>query len=321
MDSTNNTQPITDLNGNDITWINPNTIDDDKFSLHLFGHNVIDIADELNENYIRLVQNFYGIHQPINPIIGQTWFNQNDHMIYRWLGDNWVQTEYDKLFDVQIFIKIDIDESEFILDESVFNFTIDNICIYNQDMDDVKFIIDPFDSKKIILKESNIVDLYIFVFHPKDRISNPKLNKKNEIYTLSGQTQFDIESILGGTNINSLSIDLNGILLKNNEFSIINNILTIDGLVYRVKNNDLLTIWKHGGSIGSYYSTWYININKPKSYIRLPKKFKTISSIEIIDIDSNSLINPISIDENDKYIQFNFLDYKRFKCIIKVRII
>jgi len=317
----NNTQLISDINGEDITWINPNTIDHDKFSLHLFGRNLIDIADELNENYIRVVQNFYGMYQPINPIIGQTWFNQNDHMIYRWLGDNWVQTEFDKTFDVQVFIKFNLDELEFTLDESIFNFTIDNIMIYDQDMNEVKFIIDPFDSKKIILKESNIIDLYIFVFHPKDRISNPKINKKNEIYTTSGQTQFDIESILEGTNINSLSVDLNGILLKNNEFSIINNILTIDGLVYRVKNNDLLTIWKHGGSIGDYYSTWYINIDKPKPYLRIPKNFKTISSIEIIDIDTNNLINPISVEENNLYIQFNFLADKRYKAIINVRII
>jgi len=317
----NNTQLISDINGKDITWIDPDTIDYDKFSLHLFGHNIIDIADELNENYIKVIQNFYGRYQPINPIIGQTWFNQNDHMVYRWFGDNWVQTEYDKTFDVQIFIKYDLNEIEFILDDSIFNFTIDNIIIYNQNMNEVKFIIDPFDSKKIILKESNIIDLYIFVFHPKDRISNPKINKKNEIYTLSGQTQFDIESILEGTNINSLSVDLNGILLKNNEFSIINNILTIDGLVYRVKNNDLLTIWKHGGSIGDYYSTWHIKIDKPKTYLQIPKKFKNIFSVEIIDIDNNSLINPISVEENDSYIRFNFLEDKRYKAIINVRII
>ncbi|HIP33695.1 MAG TPA: hypothetical protein EYG89_02955, partial [Bacteroidia bacterium] len=212
MNSINETQPIIDTEEELITYINPDIINNTKISLNLFGVDVSELSVSLNENFIRLTQSFYGSNSPINPLIGQQWFNKNNLITYRWLGENWVQVDRDITFDCFLYVKFDITENEFIIDESVFNFTIENIVLFNQDMQNIKFIIDPFDSNKIILKESGVTTLYILVFHPKDRISNPFINKKVELFTKSGQTQFDIGIFHDGTNINTLSVDLNGVM-------------------------------------------------------------------------------------------------------------
>ncbi len=321
MADINETQQVLDIEENNVTYINPSIIDSTKTALNLFGSDISELSVPLNENFIRLTQSFYGEESPINPVIGQQWFNKNDLTTYRWLGENWVQMDIDTTFDCFMYVKYDITETEFVIDESVFNFTIENIVLLNQDMQDIKFIIDPFDSKKIILKESNVTTLYILIFHPKDRIANPFINKKVELFTESGQTQYDIESFLVGTDINTLSIDLNGVMIKNNEFSVTNNILTIDGMIYRVRDNDKLTIWKHGGSLSAYYSTLHIQTNDRMDYLRIPKFFKSIEQIELFDKDNNVVVNPIETLNMDDYYHFEFLDKKLITSDIKIRII
>ncbi len=317
----NETQPVFALDGSTITYINPSIINTDKMAFNLLGQNTADIAVALNENFISLVQSFYGADTPINPLIGQEWLNSEDNLKYIWSGQNWVQNTPNVVFDCFLYVKHDITETEFVIDETVFNFTINNIKLYNQDMKDLKFIIDPFDSKKIILKESNVTTLYIMVFHPKDKISNPFLNKKIDVYAESGQTQFDIENFLIGTDINTLSLTLNDVMIKNNEFTIVNNILTIDGMIYRIKANDRLTIWRNGGSLTSYYTTLHIESDTRKDYIRIPKFFKSLLHIELIDVDTKTVVNPISSDETEEYFHFEFLDNKLITSESKIRII
>jgi len=321
--STNNeTQSVYDINGKKITDINPMMIDSTKTGINLLGSNISELSDAINSNFINVIQSFYGVDAPINPIMGQQWFNQDELIMYRWLGENWIQTDIDNTFDSYLYIKFNIgDMNEFNIDESVFNFTIMNIKLFNQNMEDVKFVIDPFDSKKIILKQSGVTDLYIMIFHPKDRISNPIFNKKTEFLTSSGQTQFEIDSLMQGTNINTLSVDLNGVLLKNNEFSITNNILTIDGKIYRVRANDILTVWKHGGSLTSYYANLHIITNKHNDIIQIPKFFKDIVTLEFYNIDTKTLINPIKYTENKDALIYQFLDKKMLKADLKIRII
>lgn len=322
MPNINETQIVQDINENTISYINPTIISEDKLAINLFGYDISELSIALNENFIRVLQSFYGDEAPINPLIGQTWLNKNDKLSYRWLGENWIQMERDNTFDAFMYVMYDVqDVTEFVLDEFVFNFTIENIKLYNQEMKDIKFIIDPFDSRKIILKESNIITLYILVFHPEDRISNPFKNRKLEIFTLSGQTQFDIETFLNGSNINTLSVALNGVMMKNNEFYVSNNILNINGMVYRVRENDKLTVWKHGGSLSAYTTTLTTTVNSRESFVRIPKFFKEIVTFDIIDLDTKSLINPIQVDEFDDYFHFEFLDKKNIKIVTKLRII
>jgi hypothetical protein len=318
----NETQAVTDINQETIEYIDPTIISENKMAINLFGADISELSTALNENFIRIMQTFYGEEPPINPVVGQMWFNQSDKISYRWMGENWIQLERDNTFDSFMYVMYDVEDvTEFVLDEFVFNFTIENIKLYNQDMRDVKFVIDPFDSRKIILKESNITTLYILVFHPEDRISNPFKNRKVEIFTESGQTQFDIESFLNGSDINTLSVSLNDVMMKNNEFSVTNNILTIDGMIYRVRENDKLTVWKHGGSLSSYYTTMHVTVNMRESFVRIPKFFKNIMTLEIIDLDNNTIINPIEVNELDDYFHFEFLDKKNIKINARLRII
>lgn len=322
MGDAKNTQKIVDSQNNVITYIQPDIINENNFSLNLFGEHTTDLYKALNNNFIKLVQNFYGDEQPINPIIGQNWLNKQDNILYKWYGNNWVQSERDNIYDAFMYVMYDIGNTkEFVLDEFVFNFTINNIKLYDQNMQDVKFIIDAFDSRKIILKQSNIDTLYIMVFHPKDRITNPYINRKIEIYTESGQTQFDISAFLNENNLNTLSVSLNDIMLNNNEFYVVNNTLNIDGMIYRVRKDDKLSIWLYGGSLSGYYSNLFIHTNKRSNFLRIPQFFKNIVNIDIIDVDSKTNINPIEVLEFDDYINFEFLDLKNIKAKIHIRII
>lgn len=322
MGDAKNTQKIVDSQNNLITYIQPDIINENNFSLNLFGEQTTDLYKALNNNFIKLVQNFYGDEQPINPIIGQNWLNKQDNILYKWYGNNWVQSERDNIYDAFMYVMYDIGNTkEFVLDEFVFNFTINNIKLYDQNMQDVKFIIDAFDSRKIILKQSNIDTLYIMVFHPKDRITNPYINRKIEIYTESGQTQFDISAFLNENNLNTLSVSLNDIMLNNNEFYVVNNTLNIDGMIYRVRKDDKLSIWLYGGSLSGYYSNLFIHTNKRSNFLRIPQFFKNIVDIDIIDVDSKTNINPIEVLEFDDYINFEFLDLKNIKAKIYIRII
>lgn len=322
MGDAKNTQKIVDSQNNIITYIQPDIINENNFSLNLFGEQTTDLYKALNNNFIKLVQNFYGDEQPINPIIGQNWLNKQDNILYKWYGNNWVQSERDNIYDAFMYVMYDIGNTkEFVLDEFVFNFTINNIKLYDQNMQDVKFIIDAFDSRKIILKQSNIDTLYIMVFHPKDRVTNPYINRKIEIYTESGQTQFDISAFLNENNLNTLSVSLNDIMLNNNEFYVVNNTLNIDGMIYRVRKDDKLSIWLYGGSLSGYYSNLFIHTNKRSNFLRIPQFFKNIVNIDIIDVDSKTNINPIEVLEFDDYINFEFLDLKNIKAKIYIRII
>lgn len=316
------TQRINDIDGNAVTYIDPNLIDKENFGLQLYGEHVSDLSHSLNNNFVRLTQNFYGDVQPINPIIGQNWLNKTDNIMYRWMGDNWVQTTRDTAYDSFMLVKYDVvGVREFVLDDFVFNFTINNIKLYDQNLQDVKFVIDLFDSRKIILKESNVTILYIMVFHPKDRVSNPFVNRRQEIITESGQTQFDIGSFLGVTNINTLSVALNGVMMKNNEFYVVNNILNIDGMVYRVLKDDKLKVWLHGGSHTGYYTNLRVHTSRREKYLKIPKFFQRIEIIEIIDIDNKVTINPIEVIEYDDYFYFEFLNEKNVITNIKARIL
>ena len=52
----NKTQPIFDVSGDTIAYIDPSLVDHEKLSFNLFGQNTIDISTELNENFIGITQ-------------------------------------------------------------------------------------------------------------------------------------------------------------------------------------------------------------------------------------------------------------------------
>jgi len=318
----NETQRVNDIEGKQLTYIDPNSANDHNFALHLVGSSVSDLYKVLNENFIRLTQNFYSETQPINPVIGQNWFNKSDNMTYKWMGHNWVQTEKDMTYDSFLYIKYNIAGTrEFVFDESVFNFTIENIKLYDQDFKDAKFVIDTYDARKIILKESNITTLYLLIFHPKDRISNPFRNRRLDFITTSGQTQFDLGAFLNDESVNTLSVSLNDVMMKSNEFFVVNNILNISGKVYRVRPNNKLTVWLHGGSMSGYYTDLKIIPNRKEMIIKIPKFFRKIEYLEIVDVDKQVCVNPMVVTEHNEYFYFEFLDKKNVVINMRVRII
>lgn len=315
--NTNDTQKVVDILGNTITYINPKTVDDTKFDLDLIGkdfltyENIIHLSDSLNKNFIKLTQHFYGEIPPFNPVLGQQWLNSEDKSSYIWLGNNWVQREKDVIHDVFMFVTYS-DEAikEFVLDEFVFNYTMNNIMLFDQDLKALKFILDSFDSKKVIIKEKNVKTVYALVFHPKDKISNPLINNKIEFITESGQTQYPLGSFLSSSTVNTLTVSLNNTMLKNNEFNVVNDILNIDGKIYRVKKNDKLNVWLHGGSLSNYKTNLKISTNKKHDFLRIPKFFAKLETVEIVDESEKKTINPIIMHEYEDYYEFEFIEKK-----------
>lgn len=229
--------------------------------------------------------------------------------MYQWDSKNWIQfSRVDYAHDSFMFVRHNTElVTEFVLDEFVFNFTLTNLLIFDQNMNAIKFIIDQFDSRKVILRDKGSHSLYMVVFHPKDIISNPNINKKVDIIATSGQTQFDVKTIIGDIALNTLSLTINDVLVKNNEFYIHNGIVNLNGMVYRVRNGDKVTIWQHGGSIGNYYGKLKLHMSGVSDILRIPKFFKHIETIEFHDTHHRTSISPMDTTTTEKYIEFEFL--------------
>jgi hypothetical protein len=71
----------------------------------------------------------------------------------------------------------------------------------------------------------------------------------------------------------------------------------------------------------SYYTTLHIKTDNRVDYLRLPKFFKSITQIDLIDIDTKTTVNPINSDEQETYFHFDFLDNKLISSEVKIRII
>lgn len=298
--------------------LDSNSTNDDT-EITFIGSSISDLSNILNKNFTNLLQNFYGSVPPVKAFIGQKWIDEQ-FIEYFWDGFNWRQSSDEFVYSSQLFCIDELTSSEFVFDQTIFNYTIDNLILFDSEMEDIKFSIDSFDSKKIILKQSVNAPIYIAVYHPKDKISNPRINKKITFITESGQTQFDIETIMDGTNINTLSVVLNGYILKNSEFSIFNNVLTINGMIYRIKKNDILEIFSKGASLKNYYGSINIFFIGESDKVRINKKlFQSIESISFYN--GNDGINPIDLIETDNYFEYAFLKKYSLKCDLVVKYI
>jgi len=58
------------------------TTDVSKTSLTLIGKNVSAFGKSQNENFVRLLENFNGTVEPVNPLQGQLWFNKSNEQMY-----------------------------------------------------------------------------------------------------------------------------------------------------------------------------------------------------------------------------------------------
>ena len=95
-------QPIFDTNGKKILYIDPNSVNTNSF-VNFFGENVINIAKYLNENSVKIIQNFYSDVPPTPPLYRMKWLNKTNNKFYEYNGYNWQQIEKDNISDVYMY--------------------------------------------------------------------------------------------------------------------------------------------------------------------------------------------------------------------------
>ena len=65
------------------------TIDTATTDLALFGKGYAGFGESLNENFVKLLENFNNTTAPANKLQGQLWFDQTNKRINVWTGDKW----------------------------------------------------------------------------------------------------------------------------------------------------------------------------------------------------------------------------------------
>ena len=65
------------------------TIDTATTDLALFGKGYAGFGESLNENFVKLLENFNNTTAPANKLQGQLWFDQTNKQINVWTGDKW----------------------------------------------------------------------------------------------------------------------------------------------------------------------------------------------------------------------------------------
>jgi hypothetical protein len=72
---------INKTDGSLLTEIIDSAIDTTATDLSLIGKNVTGYGELLNENFVKLLENFASTSEPNNPIAGQLWFDQTDNRL------------------------------------------------------------------------------------------------------------------------------------------------------------------------------------------------------------------------------------------------
>jgi len=64
------------------------TINDTSSSIKLIGKNSSSYGESINENFVHILENFASTVQPINPLVGQVWFDKSEKRAKIYLGTN-----------------------------------------------------------------------------------------------------------------------------------------------------------------------------------------------------------------------------------------
>lgn len=81
---------ITLTNGTVLTTIEPQSVDSSHTSLSLFGQGTTHYGQMLNDNCVRLLENFSNVTAPFAPLIGQLWYDSNFQIFRVFNGTTWV---------------------------------------------------------------------------------------------------------------------------------------------------------------------------------------------------------------------------------------
>ena len=72
--------------GTKLVSLKDGTIDTTTTDLALFGKGYAGFGERLNENFVKLLENFSHTTQPTNKIKGQLWYDASDNQIKVWNG-------------------------------------------------------------------------------------------------------------------------------------------------------------------------------------------------------------------------------------------
>ena len=72
------TYKIYKTDGSKLTEVIDSAVDTSATDLALIGKNVTGYGEYLNENFIKLLENFASTTEPANPIAGQVWFDTSE---------------------------------------------------------------------------------------------------------------------------------------------------------------------------------------------------------------------------------------------------
>ena len=82
------TYTINKTDGNELTKIPDGTFDTNSTALTLIGRNVVSFGEALNENFVKLLENFASATAPENAIKGQIWFDSVNNRLNVFDGTN-----------------------------------------------------------------------------------------------------------------------------------------------------------------------------------------------------------------------------------------
>lgn len=75
------TYTLKKTDGQELTTILDGQLDTETTSITLIGKNSINFGEPLNENYIKLLENFANVEQPANAIKGQLWYDTSTELL------------------------------------------------------------------------------------------------------------------------------------------------------------------------------------------------------------------------------------------------
>jgi hypothetical protein len=79
---------INKFNGTTLVVLEDGTIDTST-SIGLVGRNYVGYGETQNENFVFLLENFANNAPPARPLVGQTWFNSTENLLYVYDGSGW----------------------------------------------------------------------------------------------------------------------------------------------------------------------------------------------------------------------------------------
>jgi hypothetical protein len=80
---------ITKSNGQTLTTLSDGTVNTASSSLVLIGKNYAGYGTFLNDNFVRLLENFSSTSSPANPIAGQLWWDATNNVLKVYSGTSW----------------------------------------------------------------------------------------------------------------------------------------------------------------------------------------------------------------------------------------